>query len=102
MEGEEKTKEYNDQDNGETPEENTKKLISLENADFSNRSQLLNSPRSIEACLLIGIEPSELYKLSMDDFKKKYPEVKRLSQDLLKYRYEAEEKFRNDTIEEVK
>ena len=51
MEGEEKTKEYNDQDNGETPEENTKKLISLENADFSNRSQLLNSPRSIEACL---------------------------------------------------
>ena len=41
MEGEEKTKEYNDQDNGETPEENTKKLISLENESTCSMASLL-------------------------------------------------------------
>ena len=102
MEGEEKTKEYNDNENDETPETNTKKLISLENADFNKESQSLNSPRSLEACLHLGIEPAELYKLSLEKFKKKYPEVKKLSQELIKYRYDAEEKFRNETIKEVK
>ena len=103
MEGEENyEKEFNNQENNETPEENTKKLISLDNANFSKKSQTINSPRSLEACLNLGIEPSELYKLNTEEFKKKYPEVKQLSQELFQYRYEAEEKFRNETIEAVK
>ena len=103
MEGEEsKTKEYNDFENNDTPQEDSKKLISLENADFSKKSQTINSPRSLEACLHLGIDPLELYKLSINDFKKKYPEVKKLSQDLFQYRYDCEEKFRNNTIEAVK
>ena len=102
MEGEEKTKEYNDQENGETQEENSKKVISLDNADFSKKSQILNSPRSLEACLRIGVEPFELYKLSVEEFKNKYPDVKRLSKDLFDLRYNAEEEFRNNTIKEVK
>ena len=77
-------------------------LISLDNCDFSNSANILNSPRSLEACLRLGVEISELYQLNMDDFKKKYPEVKNLSEDLIKLRYEAEEKFRNDTIKQAK
>ena len=102
-EEENNTKEYNDEEFNETPpDDNSKKVISLENANFTKKSQPLNSPRSLEACYHLGIEPSELYKLNMDEFNKKYPEVKRLSQDLVKYRYEGEEKFRNETIEDVK
>ena len=96
------TKSYNDEENNETPDEKKKKVISVDNADFTKKSQIINSPRSLEACLRVGIDPSELYKLNMDDFKKKYPDVKKLIQDLLKYRYDAEEKYRNDTIEQVK
>ena len=101
-EDENKEKEYNDQENEETPEENPQKIISMDNADFTKKSQTLNSPRSLEACLHLGIEPSELYKLNKEEFKKKYPEVKKLDQDLFDYRYEAEENFRNKTIEDVK
>jgi hypothetical protein len=98
-----KAKSYNDEEeNNETPEDKPKKVISVDNADFTNKSQMINSPRSLEACLRVGIEPSELYKLNMNDFKKKYPDVKELSQELLKYRYDAEEKFRCETVEQVK
>ena len=103
-EEENKTKAYNDEENEgneETPEDNSKKVISLDNADFSKKSQIINSPRSLEACLRVGVDPYELYKLNMDEFKKKYPDVKKLSQELLKYRYEAEEKFRDETVKQV-
>ena len=87
----------------ESPQENnSKNLISLENCDFSNNSNILNSPRSIEACLRLGVETSELYKLTLEEFKNKYPETKNMEQDLVKLRYDAEEKFRNDTIILVK
>ena len=49
-----------------------------------------------------GIELAELYKLNMDEFKKKYPEVKKLDEELLKLRYDAEEKFRESTVEQAK
>ena len=89
-------------ENTEAQKENTdKNLISLDNCDFSNKSNVLNSPRSIEACLRLGIERAELYQLSMDEFKKKYPEVKNLSDELIKLRYDAEEKFRNETIKQA-
>ena len=90
-------------ENNETPQESdSKNLISLDNCDFSNKSNSLNSPRSLKACQRLGIELSELYQLNMDDFKKKYPEVRYLKDDLIKMRYEAEEKFRNETIKQVK
>ena len=89
-------------ENTEAQKENTdKNLISLDNCDFSNKSNVLNSPRSIEACLRLGIERAELYQLNMDEFKKKYPEVKNLSDELIKLRYDAEEKFRNETIKQA-
>ena len=63
---------------------------------------MINSPRSLEACKRIGVEPSELYKLSDEEFKQKFPEVIGFTQKLYQYRYDAEEKFRNETIEQVK
>ena len=57
----EKTKTYNDQENSQTKEDKKKKIISLDDADFSNKAQVLNSPRSLQACLHLGIEPIELY-----------------------------------------
>ena len=88
-------------ENNETPEQGTKNLISLDNCDFSNKSNRINSPRSLKACLSLGIELSELYKISMDEFKNKYPEVKKLNEDLLKLRYDAEEKFRAETVKQA-
>ena len=91
-------------ENNETPtqEPPQNNLISLDNCDFSNKSNIINSPRSIKACLCLGIELTELYKLNMDEFKKKYPEVKKLDEELLKLRYDAEEKFRESTVEQAK
>ena len=79
-----------------------KKYITIDNADFTKKSKLINSPRTLEACLHLGVEPKELYKLNVNEFKKKYPEVKKLDKELFQLRYDAEEKFRNDTIEQVK
>ena len=85
METEEnKTKAYNDEENEETPEDNSKKVISLDNADFSNKSQIINSPRSLEACLRVGVDPSELYKLNMDEFKKKISGCKKIKSRIIK------------------
>ena len=63
---------------------------------------MINSPRSLEACHRIGVQPSELYQLSEEQFKKKYPDLLSLSQKLIQYRYDAEEKFRKETVEQAK
>ena len=83
-------------------EDNSKNLISLDDVDFTSKSQMINSPRSIEACKRMGVQPQELYQLSEEEYKNKYPEVIGLSQKLFQYRYDAEEKFRKETIEQVK
>ena len=82
--------------------EKEKNLISLDNCDFSNPSNRLSSPRSLEACYRLGIQPSELYQISLEDFKLMYPDVRSLPKDLQDMRYEANEKFRNDSIDQVK
>ena len=59
---------------------------------------MINSPRSLEACKRIGVDPIELYQLSHDEFKKKYPEIVDLNEKIFKYRYDAEEKIRKETV----
>ena len=66
----------------------------MENVDFSNNSQKINSPRSIKACLNLGIKPHELYKLNIIQFKEKYQDVMKLNEFLINFRYEQEDKFR--------
>ena len=79
--------------NEEVPES-----INVENADFTNKNKMINSPRTLKACKELGILPTELYKLSMDDYKKKDKTYFTLDQNLLKVKYEGYEKFRNDSI----
>ena len=86
----------------ETDEGNSKSLITIENANFSNKKCLLNSPRSLQACFQLGIDPSELYQMTMDEFKLLNPDVRHLPQDMLQYRYDAEEKYRTESINQVK
>ena len=62
----------------------------------------MNSPRSLEACKSLGVDPGELYYLEFDEFKTMNPEVKKLPKDLQDYHYEQFEKFRNDTINQIK
>ena len=63
---------------------------------------MINSPRTLEACTRLGIVPDELYQISFEDFKELNPDVRHLSQDMAKFRYDAEEKFRISSIDEVK
>ena len=62
---------------------------------------MINSPRSLEACKRVGVEPSELYQLTQEQFRQKYPELISANEKVFQYRYEAEEKFRMDTIKQV-
>ena len=63
---------------------------------------MINSPRSLRACKELGILPTELYKLSIDEYKKKDKAYFTLDQKLLNVRYDGYEKFRNDSIALVK
>ena len=63
---------------------------------------MINSPRSIQACEQLGVDPSELYQLTLDKFKVKYPELINSKEKLIHLSYEAEEKFREETIKQVK
>ena len=62
----------------------------------------MNSPRSLEACYRLGIAPSELYQITLEDYKIIYPDVRSLPKELQDMRYDAAEKYRNDSIEQVK
>ena len=49
--------------------------INLENFDQEGRSRpIINSPRSIQACLRQGIKPDELIKQPLEAMKKLYPD----------------------------
>ena len=39
----------------------------MENADFTNKSNMINSPRSLKACKELGVIPNELYQISLED-----------------------------------
>ena len=87
---------------GQQNAEENQNLINIDNANFSNKKSLINSPRTLQACFKLGIDPSELYQLTLEEFKLVNPDVRYLPQDMIKFRYEAEEKYRNDSINQVK
>ena len=63
---------------------------------------MINSPRSLKACKELGIIPSELYQISLEEYKKQNPASFSLEQKLLQFRYDGYEKFRKDSIILVK
>ena len=76
--------------------------ISVETADFTNKYNMINSPRSLRACRELGIIPIELYQISIEEYKSQNPTSFSLDQKMLQFRYEGYEKFRKDTIALVK
>ena len=91
----------NQKEDNKQNDDNKKEIVTIENSDFSKNTRI-NSPRSLEAMKKLGIEQSELIKLSIEEFKAQNPDVKKLSKDLVKFRYEANEKYRNNTIDLIK
>ena len=76
--------------------------ISIETADFTNKHNMINSPRSLRACRELGIIPIELYQISIEEYKSQNPSSLSLDQKMLQFRYEGYEKFRKDSINLVK
>jgi len=54
----------NDLTAGKLNDDSKKEIVSIENSDFSKNTRI-NSPRSLEAMKKLGIEQSELIKLSL-------------------------------------
>ena len=86
----------------ETKNDENNNIISILNADFSDKNTIINSPRSKEACLRLGIETSELIQQTLEEFKSKHPDVRSLDADMVKFRYNAAEKFRIQSINLIK
>ena len=63
---------------------------------------MINSPRSIKACKQLGIIPSELYQISLEEYKKQNPDSFNLKPKILQFRYDGHEKLRLDSIALVK
>ena len=82
--------------------EENRDLITIENADFSNKKNMINSPRSLKACKELGIIPIELYQISIEEYKSQNPSLFALDQKMLQFRYKGYEKFRKDSISLVK
>jgi hypothetical protein len=60
-------------------------LISVENFEEGNgRYREINSPRTLEACLRSGLDPSELYPHPKSDFKEKD-----MTKEMLDIKYHA-------------
>ena len=74
----------------------------MDSIDFNSKTQRLNSPRSLEACRKLGIDPLELYSISLEEYKAKNPESRNLPKEILDMRYEAIENYRNKSIDDAK
>lgn len=73
-------------------------LTTIENfEEGGGKYRVINSPRSLEACLRSGLDPAELYPKSRNFFKSKD-----LSKEMLEIKIESYDKKRNDKIEIVR
>ena len=62
----------------------------------------MNSPRSLEACKMLGILPQSLYYIDFKTYIQLNPSIFRLPKDLQQKRFENINKYRKETIEIVK
>ena len=85
-----------------TEEEKSKKQISLEDCDFSEKAPLVSSPRSLESISKNGLNIKDLYKISIKTYRERFQESKFLPQHLLQERYDHYEDNRKKFIEECK
>ena len=85
-----------------TEEVKSKKQISLEDCDFSEKAPLVSSPRSLESISKNGLNIKDLYKISIKTYRERFQESKFLPQHLLQERYDHYEDNRKKFIEECK
>ena len=68
-------------------------LYSIINFDDGAVSRDINSPRSLEACLISGIDPSELKRKNKDRFNSK-----KLTEEMIEKKYETYERKRQGIL----
>ena len=59
----------------------------------------MNSPRSLEACRQLGINPQSLYFVKYKTYLKTNPEIIRLNDELKKKRFGNNNSYREEMIE---
>ena len=112
---EEKSKNNNNEDNFNSKNKenlnktfsNVKKrkkklLFNIENMNLKSNKRLINSPRSILACKILGILPQELIFKDFSQFLNENSSIMNLSKDIQKIRYENIEKYRQESVRLVK
>lgn len=86
----------------ERPKTTYKSISIIDFINYPYKTTKITSPRSLNAINQLNYSVSELYQISFDNFKTKYPEVIALSPELLKKRYHFIEKNRQNKIEQIK
>ena len=79
-----------------------KLLFNIENVNLKSQKRIINSPRSILACKILGILPEELIFKDFSQFINENSNIMNLSKDIQKIRYENIEKYRQDSVRLVK
>ena len=70
--------------------------------NFNSSKKAMKSPRSLEACRQLGINPQDLYYTKFEIFVQNNPDIIRLSKELQEKRFENINKYREKMIEAVK
>lgn len=68
-------------------------LISIDNFEDGENTREINSPRSLEACLRAGLDPSQLYPKSREAFVSK-----KLTKEMIDVKYDHFEKKRQGEL----
>ena len=76
--------------------------ITLENFNYDKNGPRINSPNSLKACKLLGVEPKDLIKLSFDEYLKLHIDSKPVPKDIQQQRYDYYEQDRQELIKELK
>tara|TARA_B100000795_G_C22770636_1_gene427714 strand:- start:10 stop:1602 length:1593 start_codon:yes stop_codon:yes gene_type:complete len=74
-----------------------KKLVSLENFLKDKKPRIINSPRSLEACLRQGLDPAELIPKSLAQF-----QAEENLREVAQVKFEHHEERRNEKMEQAR
>ena len=77
-------------------------MITIENCDFMDKEEKLNSPRTLKACRTNGVIPEELYHIDYKQYLSVHPEISSLPEEIKRYRFNLLEKLRLKKIKLVK
>ena len=72
-------------------------LVTLENVEDLGRNAVINSPRSLESCLRLGIDTCELVTKDITDFRQRF-----VPETVSKIKHEHYEKRRTESLNEAK